>query len=75
MVLEKNYMNFENFVDLMRPPCFQIIFGPLSLLPNSFPTMIFLQLVVQKNEDVKQNRRMNIVKFMDNVVENLTRGR
>jgi len=48
VVLEKNYMNFENFVDMMRPPCFQIIFGPPSLLPNSFAMMIFLQLVVQE---------------------------
>jgi len=75
MVLEKNYMNFRNFVDMMRPPCFQIIFRPLSLLPNSFALMILLQLVVQEKEDVKQNWKINIVKIVDNVVENLTQGR
>ena len=68
-------MNFGKFVDMMRLPLFQIVFGPLSLLPNSFPIMIFLQLVVQKKEDMKQNRGMNIVKIVNNVVENLTRGR
>ena len=44
-------------------------------LPNSFATMIFFQLVVQEKEDMKQNRGMNIVKIVNNVVENLTRGR
>ena len=53
---------------------FSNFFGPLSLLPNSFATMIFLQLVVRKKEDVKQNRGINIVKIVDNVVENCTRG-
>ena len=65
-------MNFGKFVDMMRPSCFQIIFGPLSLLLNFFATMIFLQLMVQKKEGVKQNRGMNIVEIVDNVVENLT---
>ena len=69
---EKNYMNFGNFVNMMRPSCFQISFGPLSLLPKSFVTMIFLQLVVQEKEDTKQNREM---KILDKVAENLTRGR
>ena len=70
MVLEKNYMNFENFVDMMRPSCFQIIFGPLSLLPKSFPMMIFLQLVVQEKEYMNQNWGMNIVKIVNKMVEN-----
>ena len=60
-------MNFENFVDMMKPPCFQIVFVPLSLLPKSFAMIFFLQLVVLEKEDVKQNRGMNIVKFLDNV--------
>ena len=34
-------MNFGNFVDMMKPSGFQIVFGPLSLLSNSFPMMIF----------------------------------
>ena len=68
-------MNFENFVGMMRLSCFQIIFGPLSLLLKSFATMIFLQLVIQKKEDMKQNRGINIVKIVDNLVENLTRGK
>ena len=68
-------MNFGNFVDKMRPSGFQIIFIPPFLLPNSFPMIIFLQLVVQEKKDMKQNQGMNIVKIVDNVVENLTRGR
>ena len=60
-------MNFRNFVDMMRPYYFQIIFGPLSLLPKSFALIIFLQLVVQEKEDMKQNWGMNIVKIVDNV--------
>ena len=68
-------MNFGTFVDMMRLPFFQIVFGPLSLLLKSFAMMIFLQLVVQEKEDMKQNWGMNIVKIMDTVVENLTRGR
>ena len=71
LVLEKNYMNFGNFVDMMRPSCFQIVFGPLSLLPKSFTTMIFLQLVVEEKDDMKQNREINIV---DKVAENWTWG-
>ena len=65
-------MNVGNFADMMRPYCFQIIFGPLSLLPKSFAMMIFLQLVVQEKEDMKKNQGM---KMVDNVVDNLTRER
>jgi len=68
-------MNFGNFVDMMRLPFFQIIFGPLSLLSNSFPMMIFLQLVVQEKEYMNQNQGVNIVKIIDKMVENWTRGR
>ena len=68
-------MNFENFVDMRRLRCVQIVLGPLSLLSDSFAMMIFLQLVVQKKEDMKQNWGMNIVKIKDNEVENVTRGR
>ena len=68
-------MNFGNFVDMMRPYCFQIVFGPLSLLQKSFAMMIFLQLVVQKKEYMNQNWGMNIVKIVDKMVENLTWGR
>ena len=32
VIVEKNYMIFETFVDMMRPLCFQIVFGLLSLL-------------------------------------------
>ena len=66
---------FENFVDMMRPSSFQIIFGPLSLLRNSFAMMIFLQLVVQEKKYMNQNWGMNIVKIVDKMVENLTQGR
>ena len=68
-------MNFGNLVDMMRLPFFQIIFGPLSLLPNSFAMMIFLQLVVQKKEYMNQNQGVNIVKIVNKMVENWTRGR
>ena len=68
-------MNFENLVDMMRLPFFQIVLGPLSPLPNSFPMMIFLQLVVQEKEYMNQNRGVNIVKIVDKMVENWTRGR
>ena len=68
-------MNFENFVDMIRLPFFQIIFGLLSLLPNSFPMMIFLQLVVQEKEYMNQNRGVNIMKIMNKMVKNWTRGR
>ena len=71
MVLKKLY----EILEILWASCFQIIFGPLSLLPKSFATMIFLQLVVQEKEDMKQNREINIVKIVDNVVENLTQGR
>ena len=64
-------MNFRNFVDMMRLPFFQIIFGPLSLFPNSFPIMIFLQLVVQEKEYLNENWGMNIVEIVDKMVENL----
>ena len=62
-------------MDMMRPSCAQIVFGHLLLLPKSFAMMIFLQLVVQKKEDMKKNQGINIVKIVDNVVENLTQGR
>ena len=68
-------MNFRTFVDMMRPSGFQILFGPLSLLPNSFSMMIFLQLVVQEKEYMNQNRGVNIVKIVDKMVENWTWGR
>ena len=29
--MEKNYINFGNFVDMIRLPFFQIVFGTLSL--------------------------------------------
>jgi len=73
VVLGKNYKNFGNFVDMMRPSGFQIVFGPVLLLPNSFQMMIFLQLVVQEKEYMNQNWWMNILEIMDKKVENLTR--
>ena len=68
-------MNVGNFVDMMRPYCFQIVFGPLSLLPKSFAMMIVLQLVVQEKEYMNQNWGMNILEIVDKMVENLTWGR
>ena len=66
----------ENIVELGRPTCSEIAARPLAgWLLYSFLTRIFLQLVVLKNEYRKQNQGMNIVKIMDKVVENLTRGR
>ena len=65
-------MNFGNFVDMMRPYClFWASIASSKVLCNDD----FFQLVVQKKEDMKKNRGMNIVKIVDNVVDNLTRQR
>ena len=72
-------MTLENIVKLGRPTCSEIIARPLaSWLLYSFLTQIFLQMVVLEKEYRKQSREMNIVKIMkivDKVVKNLTRGR
>ena len=66
-------MNFENFVYMMRPSGIQIVFGPLSLLPNSFPMMIFLQLVVQEKEYMKLDVGRWLAIILRGVVSPLTR--
>ena len=69
----------ENIVELERPTCSEIIARPLTGWHlYSFLTQIFLQLVVLEKEYRKQNWEMNIVdivKIVDKVVENFTRGR
>ena len=74
--LEKMSMTLKNLVEMMNPTCFEEFFvGTQAWLLYSFVSLIFLQLVVQEKEDMKQNRRMNIIEIVDNVVENLTRRR
>ena len=66
----------ENIVKLRRPTFSEITAWPLAgWLLYSFLTQTFLQLVVLEKEYRKKNRKMNIVKIVDKVVENLTRGR
>ena len=70
---------FENTGELERPTYSEIVARPLTgWLLYSFLTQIFLLLVVLEKEYRKQNWEMNIVKIVkivDKVVENLTRGR
>ena len=66
----------ENIMKLERPLFSEIVAQPLkSWLLYSFLTHIFLQWLVQEKEYRKQNWAMEIVKIMDKVVKNLTRGR
>jgi len=49
--------------------------GTQAWLPCSFIGWIFLQLDILKKKYVQQNPGMNIMKIVDKVAENLTRGR
>ena len=64
----------ENIVELERPTFSEIFVWPPAWLLSSFLTQIFLLLVVVEKEYRKQNQGMNIMKIVDKVVENLTRG-
>jgi len=65
----------ENIVELGRPSCSEIVARPLAGWHlYSFLTQIFLHMVVLGKEYRKRNREMNIVKIIDKVVENWTRG-
>ena len=46
-------MNFENFVDIGRPACFEIVARPHAWLPYAFLTQIFLLSVVVEKEYMK----------------------
>ena len=69
----------ENIVELERPYFSEVVSRPLvDWLLYSFLALIFLQWEVQKKEYRKQNwgvEIVEIVKNVDKVVENLTRGR
>ena len=70
-------MNLENIMKLRRLTFSEIFIQPPAWLLYSFLIQIFLQLVALEKEYRKQNREMNIVKIVkivDKVVENLTRG-
>ena len=68
-------MNHENIVELLNLTSFLRTQEWLVWLLYFLLTRIFLQLVVLEKEYRKQNWGMNIVKAVDNVVENLTRRR
>ena len=64
-----------NFGKIVNWANLEFVIGTPVWLPYSFPNRIFLRLVEQEKEYMKQNRGMNIMKIVDKVVENLTRGR
>ena len=71
-------MNLENIVEFGRSIFSEIFVRRPAWLLYSFLTQIFLLWVILEKEYRKQNRRMNIVKIMkiiDKVVKNLTRGK
>jgi len=73
-VLEKKHMEFD-LGRIANCTNFEFVVGTQAWLLYSFSNWIFLRLVEQRKEDMKQNQGMNIVKVVDKMVENLTRGR
>ena len=68
----KEYVKFGTG-KMVSPTCFEeFVIGTQAWLLYPFVFLIFLQLVVQEKELVKQNMGK---KMMDKVVENLIRGR
>ena len=56
----------ENTVELERQMFLEVVARPsVDWLLYSWVTQIFLQLVVQKKEDEKQNQEMNVVDIVD----------
>ena len=73
-VLEKEYMEFD-VRRIVNCASFKFVVGTQTWLLYSFSNQIFLRLAEQENEYMNQNWGTNIVKIVDKVVKNLTRGR
>ena len=72
---EKELHEFLKFCGHDEATIFSNCFWASITSSNSFPMMIFLQLVAQEKEYMNQNRGVNIMEIVDKMVENWTQDR